>query len=179
MAEVEYHIPVRRGHSARLRFWFDPISDEILEGNADLPIKDELSCDNPASHRLLLPLISRNFEGVFYYKNELNLVPMKDIARLIADLLTCAELLENGSWSDPVLREVRQNATIELLVPEDVYTEQYETASRSERSAAVASHLDVITEFYRTVAGYLEEMTAKYGKKGFRWIAISTPSELL
>ncbi len=92
MPEAEYHIPVRRGHSARLRFWFDPISEEILAGNADLPIKDELSCSNPASKRLLLPLISRNFEGVFYFKNELNLIPMKDIEKLTADLNACADL---------------------------------------------------------------------------------------
>ncbi|MEE3377568.1 MAG: hypothetical protein VZR35_03735 [Lachnospiraceae bacterium] len=176
MPEAEYHIPVRRGHSVRLRFWFDPISEEILAGNADLPIKDELSCSNPASKKLLLPLISRNFEGVFYFKNELNLIPMKDIEKLTADLNACADLLESGSWSDPLLRDVRQSATIEVLVPEDVYTEHYENASRSEKAAAVASHLTVIAEFYRTVADYLTEMTAKYGRKGYQWIAVSTPS---
>ncbi len=176
MAEAEYSIPVRRGHSARLRFWFDPISDEILAGNADLPIKDELSCDSLAAGRLLLPIISRNFAGVFYYKNELNLITMEEIRKLTEDLYACAELLNAGEWSAPLLRDVRQSATIEVLVPEDVYNEYYETASGSERAAAVASHLSVIAEFYTTVADYLAEMTAKYEKKGFKWIAVSTPS---
>ncbi len=175
MAEAEYHIPVRRGHSARLRFWFDPISEEIMEGNADLPIKDELSCESHAAHRLLLPLINRNFDGVIYFKNELNLITMPEIAKLTADLNSCADLLEEGSWSDPLLRDVRQSASIEVLVPEDVYNESYEMASRSERAEAVETHLHVIAEFYREVANYLAEMTEKYGKKGFKWIAVSTP----
>ena len=63
MAASEYHIRVKRGHHARLRFWFDPMSDDIWNGDADLIMEDELSCDNICTHELFFPIIERFFPG--------------------------------------------------------------------------------------------------------------------
>ena len=39
----------------------------------------------------------------------------------------------------------------------------------------VIDHLYVISEFYQTIADYLDEMVDKYEPKGFKYIAISAP----
>ena len=86
MAASEYRIRVKRGHHARLRFWFDPMSDDIWNGDADLIMEDELSCDNICTHELFFPIIERFFPGEFRWRNELNLMPMEDVKDMIDEI---------------------------------------------------------------------------------------------
>ncbi|MCR5295035.1 MAG: hypothetical protein K6E30_07695 [Lachnospiraceae bacterium] len=177
MAEAEYHIQIRRGHSVRLRFWFDPISERILRGRDDLPIKDELSCDAHIAIRLLLPVISRFFKDKFYFHNELNLMYFNDVRKLIDELRNLSYCLELREFDKVSMGFLEDRLSIEMLVPEDVYEERYKNASPEEQREAVISHLPVLGEFYRNIADYLAAMIDKYEKKGFEWIAISTAGD--
>ena len=45
----------------------------------------------------------------------------------------------------------------------------------SQKQVTPAQKAYVISEFYQTIADYLEEMVEKYEPKGFKYIAISSP----
>ncbi len=173
--EDRYQIPVKRGHDKSLRFWFDPMSQKIWDGYADLIYRDELSVDNNAAHQLLLPFILEHYEGKFLYRNELNLLPLDKVEPLAGDLRKAARALKRKDLQNPALALVAANITIDLLVPEEEYNEKYLSGSPLEKRRAVRENLPVAAEFYETVAAYLEEMLRRYKPKGFTSIAISAP----
>ena len=82
MEEKRYKIKIRRGHSDKLCYWLDPLSQEILDGDADLIEEDELSCDNKCMHRLVDPFFRQYYPGKIRWKNELNMIPMKNVRML-------------------------------------------------------------------------------------------------
>lgn len=170
-----YKIPTKRGHDKHLRFWFDPMSQKIWDGYADLIYRDELSVDNNAAHMLLLPFILERFEGKFLFRNELNLLPLDQAELLAADFRKAAKALKRKDMQNPAVALVAENITIDLLVPEEVYNEKYLSASPLEKRRAIRENLPAAAEFYDTVAAYLEEMLRRYRPKGFTSIAISAP----
>ena len=173
--EGRYRIPTKRGHDKHLRFWFDPMSQKIWDGYADLIYRDELSVDNNAAHMLLLPYIQERFEGRFLFRNELNLLPLDRAELLAEDFRKAARALKRKDMQNPVLQPVAENITIDLLVPEEEYNDKYLSGSPLEKRRAVRENLPVAAEFYDTVAAYLEEMIRRYRPKGFTSIAISAP----
>lgn len=175
MATGEYRIRVKRGHSKRLRFWFDPMSDAIWNGDADLILEDELSCDNICTHELFFPIIERFFPGEFLWRNELNLMPMEDVKDMIDEIRDLIEILDAGDIRNKRLNYLRAGYAVDLLVPEDEYEERYYGRPRSVQVQGVIDHLYVISDFYQTIADYLDEMVDKYEPKGFKYIAISAP----
>ena len=174
MEEPQYRIRTKRGHSSRLRFWFDPVSKDILNGDADLIYPDELSCDNICMHDLFFPFIEKNFPGRFLFKNELNLMPFENVRNMSEDIRRISSLLLTD-YENPVLKRIKLGYSINLLVSEDVYEEKYRDLSPEQEYSAVKNHIRVITDFYKTIADYLDEMISKYGPKGFSAIAISAP----
>ena len=69
----------------------------------------------------------------------------------------------------------REGYAVDLLVPEDEYMENYYGRPQRIQVQGVIDHLHVISEFYQTIADYLDEMVDKYEPKGFKYIAISAP----
>ena len=175
MAASEYRIRVKRGHHARLRFWFDPMSDDIWNGDADLIMEDELSCDNICTHELFFPIIERFFPGDFRWRNELNLMPMEDVKDMIDEIRDLIDILDAGDIKNKRLNYLREGYAVDLLVPEDEYMENYYGRPQRVQVQGVIDHLHVISEFYQTIADYLDEMVDKYEPKGFKYIAISAP----
>lgn len=176
MADSEYSIRVKRGHHSRLRFWFDPMNQKILDGDADLIYPDELSCDNICTHELFYPFIEKHFPGKFLFRNELNLMPLANVKEMVSEVRSCIDVLNAGDFDSPLLDIVREGIAIDLLVPEEEYDEKYFEASTQERQAAVLEHLDVVSAFYTKICDYLDEMLEKYEPQGFEYIAISAPS---
>ena len=109
MEEKKYKIKIRRGHSDKLCFWLDPLSQEILDGDADLIEEDELSCDNKCMHRLVGPFLRQYYPGKIRWKNELNLIPMKNVRMLEKER-------EFGSHT-PVILEQDTKKVCDLTVP--------------------------------------------------------------
>lgn len=175
MSASEYRIRVKRGHHARLRFWFDPISDDIWNGDADLILEDELSCDNICTHELFFPIIKRFFPGEFLWRNELNLMPMEDVKDMIDEIRDLIEILDAGDIRNKRLNYLRGGFAVDLLVPEDEYEENYYGRPQRIQNQGVIDHLYVISDFYQTIADYLDEMVDKYEPQGFKYIAISAP----
>lgn len=176
MSDSEYRIRVKRGHHSRLRFWFDPMSQKILDGDADLIYPDELSCDKICAHDLFFPFIEKHFPGEFLYRNELNLMPMKNVREMVAEVRACIELIDQGDLDNPRLNIVRDGFAIDLLVPEEEYNEKYVEASTAEIKEGIRENRHVISAFYKEICDYLDDMVDKYEPKDFDYIAISTPS---
>ena len=126
MSDSEYQIRVKRGHHSRLRFWFDPMNDKILNGDADLIYPDELSCDKLISHDLFLPFVVKYFPGEFLFKTELNLMPLNNVKEMVKEVRACIALLEEEDLDNPRLDLIREGLTLENLVSNDEYDEKYE-----------------------------------------------------
>ncbi|MDO4804448.1 MAG: hypothetical protein Q4A32_06495 [Lachnospiraceae bacterium] len=176
MADSEFKIRVKRGHLSKLRFWFDPMSQEILDGDADLIYPDELSCDKLYARDFVFPFIERFFPGEFKFRNELNLMPFENVRELVAEMRACIDLLDSGDFDNPRLNPVRDAFTLDSLVPGDEYDDKYFDLSSIEKHKIMLEHLDVVSTFYTTICDYLDEMIEKYEPQGFEYIAISTPS---
>lgn len=176
MADSEYKIRVKRGHHSRLRFWFDPMSQQILDGDADIIYPDELSCDKLYAKDFVFPFIEKFFPGEFLFRNELNLMPFENVRETVAEMRACIALLDSGDFDNPRLNPVRDAFTLDNLVSGEEYDEKYFDFSSAEKHEIMLEHLNVISEFYKTICDYLDEMLDKYEPKGFEYIAISTPS---
>ncbi len=174
MPEESYHIRVRKGHQRRLRFWFAPISQAILDADADWLEDEELSCDNICTHELFYPFIEKHFPGEFKWRNEINIMPFSNVHDMVKEVRSVTESLEKD-YRNPRLAPYKKNFAIDLLVNGEEYDEKYATASESEKMAAVESHKGVITEFYTKICDYLDEMCSTYEPKEFLGIAICAP----
>ena len=86
MAEDRYRIRVRRGHHKKLRFWFAPVSEKIMNADADWLSDAELSCDNLPTKQLFYPFIKKYYPGEFLWKNELNLMPFDNVRAMTREV---------------------------------------------------------------------------------------------
>ena len=175
MSDSEYQIRVKRGHHSRLRFWFDPMNQKILDGDADLIYPDELSCDKLIAHDLFLPFVLQYFPGEFLYKTELNLMPFDNVKEMVREVRACIALLDEGDLDNPRLDVIREGLTLENLVSNEEYDEKYMDSTSAEKDKAIREHLDVASAFFTKICDYLDEMIDKYEPQGFDYIAISTP----
>ncbi len=173
--EKQIEIRASRGHVKNLRFWFAPVSEAILNADADWLEDEELSCDNLCMHELFMPFIRRFFKGTFRWRNEINLMKFKDVRKMTAEIRRISDLLESD-YDHPDLTYYKKNYSIDLLVSREEYARTYLEASDAARQAAVREHVGVITAFYLTIADYLDEMTDRYKPLGFHAIAICAPS---
>ena len=103
MTEERYRIRMKRGHHKKLRFWFCPVNEKIMNADADWLEDAELSCEHRATRQLFYPFIKKYFPGEFLWKNELNLIPMKNVRMLEKELRACIRLLKDGKLDDPRL----------------------------------------------------------------------------
>ncbi|MDO4620726.1 MAG: hypothetical protein Q4B09_08910 [Lachnospiraceae bacterium] len=174
MSDETYHIRVRRGHHKRLRFWFAPVDDKIMNARADWLDDAELSCDNICAKEMLYPLIRKHFPGEFQWRTELNLMPFENALKMAKELKNVAKLLKRN-YDDPRLTAYKKHFSIDLLVNADEYEEKYAHATTLAKKQAVEERVDLIVEFYRTVADYLEKTVAEYEPKGFHSFAIYAP----
>ena len=172
--DQQYHIRVRRGHHQRLRFWFAPVDDRIMNARADWLDDAELSCDNLCTKELFYPFIRKYYPGKFEWKNELNLMPIDSVLAMTNECRHVAKLLKKN-YHDPRLKAYKRHYSIDLLVTEDEYERLYANAPAAAKEKAVEDHADVIIEFYKTVCDYLEETVKEYAPKGFHSIAIYAP----
>lgn len=174
MPEESYHIRVRKGHQRRLRFWFAPISQAILDADADWLEDEELSCDNICTHELFYPFIQKHFPGEFKWRNEINVMPFSNVHDMVKEVRFVAKALDQN-YHDHRLAPYKKNFAIDLLVNAEEYDAKYATASEAEKNAAVEKHKGVIIEFYNKICDYLDEVCKKYEPKGFLGIAICAP----
>ncbi|MEE8826899.1 MAG: hypothetical protein SOH48_07910 [Eubacteriales bacterium] len=174
MADTQFHIAVKRGHSRKLRFGFCPVSPKIMNADRDWPEKEELCCDTLCGQELLYPFIRRYFHGKFRWKNELNLMPFSDVTDMCREMRRVIGVLKTDPES-PSIRPYTGGFAIDLLVSPEDYDEHFVDASASEKYRAIMSRIGVITEFYETVCGYLEDAVAKFEPKGYTAIAIWSP----
>ena len=49
MTEERYRIRMKRGHHKKLRFWFCPVNEKIMNADADWLEDAELSCEHRAT----------------------------------------------------------------------------------------------------------------------------------
>ena len=174
MGEDHYHIRVKKGHVKRLRFWFAPISQKILDADADWLEEEELSCDNICTRELFYPILKKHFPGEFQWHNEINVMPFKNVRGLIRETRAVCHALEYN-YDDPRLRSYKRTFAIDLLVNAEEYDEKYATASESEKKKAVEEHKDVLIEYYSAICDYLDDICSRYEPKGFLGIAICAP----
>lgn len=174
MSEESYHIRVRKGHQSRLRFWFAPVSREIMNADADWLEKEELSCDNICTHELFYPFIQKHFPGEFKWRNEINIMPFSNVREMVHEVRSVSRALEND-YHNPRLIPYKKNFAIDLLVNAEEYDAKYSAASDSVKIAAVEEHKEVIIEFYKKICDYLDSMCTEYEPKGFLGIAICAP----
>ena len=85
-AENRYRIRIRRGHNRKLRFWFAPVSEKIMNADADWIEEAELSCDNLATKQLFFPFIEKYYPGEFEWRNELNLMPFENVRAMTREV---------------------------------------------------------------------------------------------
>ena len=174
MADGTYHIRIKNGHSKRLRFWFAPVSDKIMNARADWLDDAELSCDNICAKELVYPFIKKHFPGEFKWRNELNLMPFENALAMAREMRRVSKLLRRN-YNDPRLNSYKRRFSIDLLVSEQEYEERYANASAREKKAAVEEHIDVVIEFYTVIADYIEDTAEEYAPKDFNAIAIYAP----
>ena len=102
-------------------------------------------------------------------------MPMEDVKDMIDEIRDLIDILDAGDIKNKRLNYLREGYAVDLLVPEDEYMENYYGRPQRIQVQGVIDHLYVISEFYQTIADYLEEMVEKYEPKGFKYIAISSP----
>ena len=174
MSEGQFQIRMRNGHSKKLRFWFAPVSDKIMNADADWEEQAELSCSYIHTRRMVFPIIRKFYPGEFLWKNELNLMPFENAARLAKQLRKVARLLKKN-YHDPRLNSYRKLYHIELLVSPEEYEELYANASSFVKEQGVEENIDVVIDFYLKLAAWIENTIAEYEPRGFNAIAISAP----
>ena len=174
MPDDVYHIKIKNGHNKRLRFWFAPVSDKIMNARADWLDDAELSCDNISTKELVYPFIKKHFPGEFKWRNELNLMPFENALAMAREMRRVSKLMKRN-FTDPRLASYKRRITIDLLVSEQEYEERFANASERQKRAAVADHIGVVTEFYTAIADYIEDTVEEYEPKGFHSIAIYAP----
>ena len=174
MAGEHYVIRMRKGHSSKLRFWFAPVSDTIMNADADWEEEAELSCNYVHTRRLVFPIIRKFYPGEFLWHNELNLMPFEDALKLSKQLRKIARLLRKN-YDDPRLASYKKLFRIELLVSSEEYEEKYEGKPDYICEAGIRENIDVVTEFYLKLAAWIETTINEYEPLGFNAIAISAP----
>lgn len=174
MAEERYHIRMKRGHNRRLRFWFCPVNDKIMNADQDWPEEAELSCDSICTRELFFPFIKKYYPGEFLWKNELNLMPFDQVRAMIKEVRKYARLMKRN-WNDPRLRKITKRIDIDLLVDSEEYEEKYMNAPDVVRRRAVEENADVVIEFYTRLCDWLEKTMDHYEPAGYNNMAIFAP----
>ncbi len=174
MADGAYRIRMKRGHSKRLRFWFCPVNDKIMNADQDWPEEAELSCDHLCTKQLFYPFIKKYYPGEFQWKNELNLMPFDNVRAMIREVRKVTKLMKRN-FNDPRLRPYKKRIEIDLLVDSDEYEEKYMTASDLVRRQAVEEHAGVVIEFYTRLCDWLEKSMDRYEPQGYKYMAIFAP----
>ena len=174
MAEQRYRIRVRRGHNKKLRFWFAPVSEKIMNADADWLEDAELSCDNLATKQLFFPFIKKYYPGEFLWRNELNLMPFENVRAMTREVRKVVKLMRKN-YSDPRLMRYKRFFSIDLIVDSDEFEEKYMDAPEYVREKAIEENKEVICEFYLTLSNWLDKTMDKYEPMGFTAIAIFAP----
>lgn len=174
MSEDRYHIRMKKGHNRRLRFWFCPVNDKIMNADQDWPEEAELSCDNICTRTLFFPFIRKYYPGEFEWKNELNLMPFDNVRAMIREVRKVARVMKRN-FNDPRLKKYTRNIDIDLLVDSEEYEEKYMSAPDSVRRQAVEEHADVVIEFYTRLTDWLEKTMDQYEPEGYQYMAIFAP----
>ncbi len=174
MSEDTFHIPIRKGHHKKLRFWFAPISQAIMDADADWLENEELSCDNICTRELFYPFIEKFFPGEFKWRNEINIMPFDRIHGMIEEVRKVVKTLTKDYY-DPTLLPYKQGFAIDLLVSPEEYDEKYVDAPDSITRTAIEDHKSVIIDFYTGIADYLDEICDRYEPEGFLGVAICAP----
>lgn len=172
--EDGYRIRMKRGHSRKLRFWFCPVNDKIMNADQDWDEDSELSCDNICTKELFFHFIKKYYPGEFLWKNELNLMPFDNVRAMINEVRKVTRAL-GKNYHNPKLKKYKKNFDIDLLVDSAEYEEKYMSATDSERQRAVEEHVDVIIEFYTRLCNWLEKSMDKYEPLGYNNMAIFAP----
>ena len=173
-AENRYRIRVRRGHNRKLRFWFAPVSDKIMNADADWLEDAELSCDNLAAKQLFFPFIQKYYPGEFEWRNELNLMPFENVRAMTKEVRKVVKLMRKN-YADPRLARYKRHFSIDLVVDSEEYEEKYAEAPDFVREKGIEENKEVICEFYLTLSNWLDKTMDKYEPLGFRHIAIFAP----
>ena len=174
MAENGYRIRMKRGHSRRLRFWFAPVSEKIMNADADWIEEAELSVDSIACKELFFPFIEKYLPGEFQWRNELNLMPFGNVRDMTKEVKKVAAMMKKN-FNDPKLAPYRAWISLDLLMSAEDYEEQYAGASEAEKRLAIAGHSDVVVEFYERLCRWLDSTADRYEPLGFNAIAIFAP----
>lgn len=174
MSEDRYRIRIRRGHHRKLRFWFCPVNDKIMNADADWPEDAELSCDNLATRQFFFPFIKKYYPGEFLWRNELNLMPFENVRAMTKEVRKVVKLMRKN-YSDPRLARYKKHFALDLIVDPDEYEEKYLDLPESAKARAIEENKEVICEFYLTLANWLDKTMDKYEPAGYHSMAVFAP----
>lgn len=169
--DTAYRIPVRSGYTRDLTFRMAPVNKAIMNADADWITADELCLDNEAGRMLLLPFIEDVMKNPFAFGDEINILGFSAVKRLIRSLRETADLLETR-YNDPALADFKRHIPVELLLPGEERTIAA-LSTPAEKTALLASHINVLTAFYRETADLLAALVRDYGARGFRHMAVT------
>jgi len=173
MAKRHYSIPAEIGYTKELTFRLAPVSKTIMNADADWIYDDELCLDNDAANALLMPFLEEYLKRPFKARDEINIMGFSRVKELISALRETAAMLEQH-YDDPAMRAFEQYIPLEVVLPPDE-RDLAATATRSERAKILKKNIGTVIEFYSLIADHLEDIIDRYGKKGFRHIAITSP----
>ncbi len=174
MAQNGYRIRMKRGHSRRLRFWFAPVSEKIMNADADWLEEAELSVDNICCRELFFPFIVKYLPGEFKWRNELNLMPFGNVRDMTKEVRKVAAMMKKN-FNDPKLAPYKTGITLDLLMSAEEYESRYSGASEAEKQRAIKQYSGVVVEFYERLCRWLDNTVDRYEPMGFNAIAIFAP----
>ena len=175
MTEERYRIRMKRGHHKKLRFWFCPVNEKIMNADADWLEDAELSCEHRATRQLFYPFIKKYFPGEFLWKNELNLMPFENVRAMTKEVRKVVKLMRRN-YADPRLARYKKFFSIDVLVDTETFEEKYIDQPDYVRDQAVEENKEVICEFYLTLCNWLDKTMDKYEPLGFHDMAIFAPN---
>ena len=138
MTEERYRIRMKRGHHKKLRFWFCPVNEKIMNADADWLEDAELSCEHRATRQLFYPFIKKYFPGEFLWKNELNLMPFENVRAMTKEVRKVVKLMRRN-YADPRLARYKKFFSIDVLVDTETFEEKYIDQPDYVRDQAVLS----------------------------------------
>ena len=173
MAKSHYSIPAEIGFTKELTFRLAPVSKAIMNADADWVYDDELCLDTEAASVLLRPFIDEYLKKPFKARDEINIMGFARVRELISALRETSALLEQH-FDDPAMKAFEQYIPLTIILPPEERMTA-ETASKADQRRILKKNIGTVTEFYSIVADHLDDVMDRYGKKGFRYIAITSP----
>jgi len=174
MANSGYRIRMKRGHSRRLRFWFAPVSERIMNADADWLEDAELSVDSICCKELFFPFIEKYLPDKFLWHNELNLMPFGNVLDMVKEVRRVASMMKKN-YNDPRLLPYKSHIALDLLMSSEEYEARYSASPEAEKQRAIEEHIGVAIEFYERLCKWLEDTVRRYEPLGFNAIAIFAP----